>query len=119
MKKVKEMSEKPSSLATIRSICDKQGAVKILRCLDRTSEPLKPSEIEKISGVNYDVVISVCNRLSEIGILSLHRTLFDNRKYYYSVKDEDIVKQIFQYDEKQQKQNSERKAALGNGVEEV
>lgn len=111
------MSEKASSLATIRAICEKEGAVKILRCLDRVSEPLKPSEIEKLTSVSYDRVLSIGIRLSDMKILNLHRTEFDKRIILFSIQDPDIVKQIFDYDEKL---TNKRKTELGqNGVEEV
>jgi hypothetical protein len=104
-------------LATIRAICEKEGAVKILRCLDRLGEPLKPSEIEKLTSVNYDKILSVGIRLSEMGVLNLHRTAFDKRRIFFSIKDSDIVKAIFQYDDKL---TNIRKAELGqNGVEEI
>jgi hypothetical protein len=112
-----KLSESPSSLATIRAICEKEGAVKILRCLDRLGEPLKPSEIEKLTSVSYDKILSVGIRLSEMGVLNLHRTAFDKRRIFFSVKDPDIVKAIFQYDDKL---TDKRKTELGqNGVEEV
>lgn len=121
LKKVEYMSESAGSLSTIRTICEKKEAIPILRCLDHACEPLKLSEIEEISGVSYDKCISICYRLVDVGILSLHRTVFDRRLCFFEIKDEDAVKRIFDYDEKLKVKEAEQYASgkLSRKVEEV
>jgi len=108
---------KTSVSATIQAICEKPDAVKILHCLDRLGEPVKPSQIEKISGVDYDKIVVIGNRLVDMGVLQLDRQDFDKRVIRYSILNEEVVKQVFDYYDKQ---TAKRKAELGTeGVEEV
>lgn len=115
------MSEKPvsktSSLATIQAICERPDAIKILRCLDTVGEPAKVSQIENLTSVDYDRIVIIGNRLVDMGILQLDRQDFDKRVIRYSILNEEVVKEIFGYYEKQ---TAKRREEIGRkGVEEV
>lgn len=94
------MPKSEVSLATVRSVCEKKGAIPILRCLDRSDVPLRMSEIVGISGVSYETADSVLYRLVEAGFLSLHKTVFDKRVRYFEIENEQALKQVLTYFEK-------------------
>jgi hypothetical protein len=112
-----DKSRKSSSKATIRLLCEKPEAIKLLRALDKVDQPLKLSELVVLTSCDYDKLLIIGNKMVEMNILELHRTAVDWRIILYSIKDEDMVKQIFQYDDKL---TDKRKAELGaEGVTEV
>jgi hypothetical protein len=94
------LSEEEVDMATIRAVCEKSESIPILRCFERTCEPLRPSEVSEISGVDYDTTFSILYRLADVGILRLQITPFDKRKRFFAVANETAVKQILQYFEK-------------------
>ena len=112
------MSEKEVEIATIRAICEKSEAIPILRCFDRTSEPLRPSEVSEVSGVDYDRTFSLLYRLVEVGILRLQITPFDKKARFFEVANESAVKQILQYYEKLRQRERELPRKKGE-MEEV
>ena len=115
------MSEEPirkaSSLATIQAICEKPDAVKILRAYDKIGEPAKVSQIEEISGVSYQKTLDFSYRLSDMKVLELLRNPFETRVIRFGILDQEFVKRVFDYDDKQRVR---RRTGLGaEGVTEV
>lgn len=115
------MSEEPikkaSSLATIQAICEKSDAVKILHAYDKVGEPAKVSAITEISGVDYQKVIDFSYRLSDMKVLELLRNPFEKRVIRFGILDQNFVKQVFDYDDKQR---AKRRAEIDSqGVVEI
>jgi hypothetical protein len=111
------MSENEVSLATIKSICEKKESIPILRCLNAAGEPLRVCEIEEISGVGYDLCLSIVYRLVNVGILSLHKTAFNKRVLYFQIENEEAVKQVLNYFGKQKRYEETTQPPSGKAEE--